>query len=100
MLSCLWLLSLRLLVSLFQELQDQIDELHSELEEYRAQGKVLRPSLKNLLSEEFDIDMKSHGNSGIEPDQGKAHLLYNQLLCCRYANILEAISKNFPKPSQ
>ncbi|XP_009646926.1 ninein isoform X2 [Egretta garzetta] len=53
-----------------QELQDQIDELHSELEEYRAQGKVLRPSLKNSLSEEFDIDMKSHGNSGIEPDQG------------------------------
>uniref|UniRef100_A0A663E0F1 Ninein n=1 Tax=Aquila chrysaetos chrysaetos TaxID=223781 RepID=A0A663E0F1_AQUCH len=53
-----------------RELQDQIDELHSELEEYRAQGKVLRPSLKNSLSEEFDIDMKSHGNSGIEPDQG------------------------------
>lgn len=67
-----------------QELQDQIDELHSELEEYRAQGKVLRPSLKNSLSEEFDIDMKSHGNSGIEPDQGKAHLLYDQLLGCRY----------------
>ncbi|XP_017681003.1 PREDICTED: ninein isoform X4 [Lepidothrix coronata] len=53
-----------------RELQDQIDELHSELEEYRAQGKVLRPSLKNSLSEEFDIDVKSHGNSGIEPDQG------------------------------
>ncbi|XP_061318479.1 ninein isoform X6 [Pezoporus flaviventris] len=53
-----------------RELQDQIDELHSELEEYRAQGKVLRPSLKSLLSEELDIDMKSHGNSGIEPDQG------------------------------
>ncbi|NXW47698.1 NIN protein, partial [Nyctiprogne leucopyga] len=53
-----------------RELQDQIDELHSELEEYRAQGKVLRPSLKNSLSEEFDIDMKNHGNSGIEPDQG------------------------------
>ncbi|XP_049684964.1 ninein isoform X2 [Accipiter gentilis] len=53
-----------------RELQDQIDELHSELEEYRAQGKVLRPSLKNSLSEEFDIDMKSHGNSSIEPDQG------------------------------
>ncbi|KFQ16632.1 Ninein, partial [Leptosomus discolor] len=53
-----------------RELQDQIDELHSELEEYRAQGKVLRPSLKNSLSEEFDIDLKSHGNSGIEPDQG------------------------------
>ncbi|KFO93693.1 Ninein, partial [Buceros rhinoceros silvestris] len=53
-----------------RELQDQIDELHSELEEYRAQGKVLRPSLKNSLSEEFDIDLKSHSNSGIEPDQG------------------------------
>ncbi|XP_061853890.1 ninein [Colius striatus] len=53
-----------------RELQDQIDELQSELEEYRAQGKVLRPSLKNSLSEEFDMDMKSHSNSGIEPDQG------------------------------
>ncbi|XP_074006163.1 ninein isoform X2 [Numenius arquata] len=53
-----------------RELQDQVDELHSELEEYRAQGKVLRPSLKNSLSEEFDIDMKSHGNICIEPDQG------------------------------
>uniref|UniRef100_A0A8C3VAQ4 Ninein n=1 Tax=Catharus ustulatus TaxID=91951 RepID=A0A8C3VAQ4_CATUS len=53
-----------------RELQDQIDELHSELQEYRAQGRVLRPSLKNSLSEEFDIDMKSHGNGGIEPDQG------------------------------
>ncbi|XP_071413293.1 ninein isoform X1 [Pithys albifrons albifrons] len=53
-----------------RELQDQIDELHSELEEYRAQGRVLRPSLRNSLLEEFDMDMKSHGNSGIEPDQG------------------------------
>ncbi|NXC27448.1 NIN protein, partial [Campylorhamphus procurvoides] len=53
-----------------RELQDQIDELHSELEEFRAQGKVLRPSLKNSLSEEFDLDLKGHGNSGIEPDQG------------------------------
>ncbi|XP_066177591.1 ninein isoform X1 [Sylvia atricapilla] len=53
-----------------RELQDQIDELHSELQEYRAQGKLLRPSLKNSLSEEFDMDMKSHGNGGIEPDQG------------------------------
>jgi len=67
-----------------QELQDQIDELHSELEEYRAQGKALRPGLKNSLSEEFDVDMKSYGNSGIEPDQGRACLLYNQLLCCSY----------------
>uniref|UniRef100_A0A8C5TE51 Ninein n=1 Tax=Malurus cyaneus samueli TaxID=2593467 RepID=A0A8C5TE51_9PASS len=53
-----------------RELQDQIDELHSELQEYRAHGKVLRPPLKNSLSEEFDFDMKSHGNGGIEPDQG------------------------------
>uniref|UniRef100_A0A8B9BX49 Ninein n=1 Tax=Anser brachyrhynchus TaxID=132585 RepID=A0A8B9BX49_9AVES len=44
-----------------RELQDQIDELHSELEEYRTQGKAFRPSLKNSLSEEFDIDIKSHG---------------------------------------
>lgn len=58
-----------------QELQDQIDELHSELEEYRTQGKAFRPSLKNSLSEEFDIDLKTHGNSGIEPDQGKTHFL-------------------------
>ncbi|KAK2539035.1 Nin [Columba guinea] len=53
-----------------RELQDQIDELHSELEESRAQGKALRPPLKSSLSEEFDIDFKIHGNSGIEPDQG------------------------------
>ncbi|CAN8215705.1 unnamed protein product [Coccothraustes coccothraustes] len=53
-----------------RELQDQIDELHSELQEFRAQGRVLRPALKNSLSEEFDLDMKSHGTSGIEPDQG------------------------------
>ncbi|XP_031409615.1 ninein isoform X2 [Meleagris gallopavo] len=53
-----------------RELQDQIDELHSELEEYRTQGKVFRPSLKNSLLEEFDIDIKSYGNSGVEPDQG------------------------------
>ncbi|XP_037359211.1 ninein isoform X4 [Talpa occidentalis] len=46
-------------------LQDQVDELQSELEEYRTQGKVLRLPLKNSLSEELD------GNSGCtEPDQG------------------------------
>ncbi|XP_004370911.2 ninein isoform X7 [Trichechus manatus latirostris] len=46
-------------------LQDQVDELQSELEEYRAQGKVFRLPLKNSMSEELD------GNSGgIEPDQG------------------------------
>ncbi|XP_059952221.1 ninein isoform X11 [Mesoplodon densirostris] len=46
-------------------LQDQVDELQSELEEYRAQGKVLRLPLKNSPSEEHDI------NSGcVEPDQG------------------------------
>ncbi|XP_073067371.1 ninein isoform X17 [Manis javanica] len=46
-------------------LQDQVDELQSELEEYRTQGKVFRLPLKNSLSEELDV------NSGhIEPDQG------------------------------
>ncbi|XP_007446669.1 PREDICTED: ninein isoform X2 [Lipotes vexillifer] len=46
-------------------LQDQVDELQSELEEYRAQGKVLRLPSKNSPSEELDI------NSGcLEPDQG------------------------------
>ncbi|XP_027273983.1 ninein isoform X3 [Cricetulus griseus] len=46
-------------------LQDQVDELHSELEEYRAQGKVFRLPLKNSLSEELDVN-----SGGIEPDQG------------------------------
>ncbi|XP_016053588.1 PREDICTED: ninein isoform X3 [Miniopterus natalensis] len=46
-------------------LQDQVDELQSELEEYRTQGKAFRLSLKNPLSEELDV------NSGcLEPDQG------------------------------
>ncbi|XP_054987292.1 ninein [Sorex araneus] len=46
-------------------LQDQVDELQSELEEYRTQGKMFRLPLKNSLSEELDI------NSGcLEPDQG------------------------------
>ncbi|XP_009209788.2 ninein isoform X14 [Papio anubis] len=46
-------------------LQDQVDELQSELEEYRAQGRVLRLPLKNSLSEEIDAN-----SGGIEPDQG------------------------------
>ncbi|XP_073924103.1 ninein isoform X3 [Castor canadensis] len=46
-------------------LQDQVDELQSELEEYRAQGKVFRHPLKNSLSEEFDVN-----GGAIEPDQG------------------------------
>ncbi|KAM4852939.1 ninein [Thomomys bottae] len=46
-------------------LQDQVDELQSELEEYRAQGKVFRLPLKNSLCDELDVS-----NSGIEPDQG------------------------------
>ncbi|XP_057579801.1 ninein isoform X2 [Hippopotamus amphibius kiboko] len=46
-------------------LQDQVDELQSELEEYRTQGRVFRLPLKNSLSEELDV------NRGcIEPDQG------------------------------
>ncbi|XP_021118068.1 ninein isoform X2 [Heterocephalus glaber] len=46
-------------------LQDQVDELQSELEEYRAQGKVFKLPLKNSLSEELDVN-----NSGLEPGQG------------------------------
>ncbi|XP_038193253.1 ninein isoform X4 [Arvicola amphibius] len=46
-------------------LQDQVDELHSELEEYRSQGKIFRLPLKNSLSEELDLN-----SGGIEPDQG------------------------------
>ncbi|XP_069884080.1 ninein isoform X2 [Dipodomys merriami] len=46
-------------------LQDQVDELQSELEEYRAQGKVFRLPLKNSLCDELDLN-----SGGIEPDQG------------------------------
>ncbi|XP_069342977.1 ninein isoform X4 [Eulemur rufifrons] len=46
-------------------LQDQVDELQSELEEYRSQGKVFRLPLKNSLSEELDVN-----SGGIEADQG------------------------------
>ncbi|KAL2789960.1 ninein isoform 6 [Daubentonia madagascariensis] len=46
-------------------LQDQVDELQSELEEYRAQGKVFRLPLKNSLLEELDVN-----SGGIEADQG------------------------------
>ncbi|XP_062944983.1 ninein isoform X7 [Cynocephalus volans] len=46
-------------------LQDQVDELQSELEDYRAQGKVVRLPLKNSLSEELDFS-----SGGIEPNQG------------------------------
>ncbi|XP_038967922.1 ninein isoform X12 [Rattus norvegicus] len=45
-------------------LQDQVDELQSELEEYQAQGRVLRLPCQNALSEELD----GHGD-GIEQDQ-------------------------------
>ncbi|XP_062974312.1 ninein isoform X2 [Elgaria multicarinata webbii] len=46
-----------------RELQDQIDELQSHLEEYQAQGRVVRPSLKNSLFEELNDD------GGVESDQ-------------------------------
>ncbi|XP_063649420.1 ninein isoform X8 [Pan troglodytes] len=46
-------------------LQDQVDELQSELEEYRAQGRVLRLPLKNSPSEEVDAN-----SGGIEPEHG------------------------------
>lgn len=59
------------LVFKLQVLQDQVDELQSELEEYRTQGKVFRLPLKNSLSEELDV------NSGhIEPDQGKPFICH------------------------
>ncbi|PNI83345.1 NIN isoform 7 [Pan troglodytes] len=46
-------------------LQDQVDELQSELEEYHAQGRVLRLPLKNSPSEEVDAN-----SGGIEPEHG------------------------------
>uniref|UniRef100_A0A8D0GG75 Ninein n=1 Tax=Sphenodon punctatus TaxID=8508 RepID=A0A8D0GG75_SPHPU len=49
-----------------RELQDQIDELASELEEYRAQGRLFRPSLKSSLYEEFET---AEGGA-LESDQG------------------------------
>ncbi|ELK05277.1 Ninein [Pteropus alecto] len=47
-------------------LQDQVDELQSELEEYRTQGRVFRNPVKNSLSEDLDVN-----SGGLEPDQGK-----------------------------
>ncbi|XP_074092104.1 ninein-like [Macrotis lagotis] len=46
-------------------LQDQVDELQSELEQYRAQGKVLKLPFKNSLSEDLNVTSQS-----IDPDQG------------------------------
>ncbi|XP_016001287.2 ninein isoform X1 [Rousettus aegyptiacus] len=46
-------------------LQDQVDELQSELEEYRTQGRVFRNPVKNSLSEDLDVN-----SGGLEPDQG------------------------------
>ncbi|XP_059552450.1 ninein isoform X11 [Myotis daubentonii] len=46
-------------------LQDQVDELQSELEEYRTQGRVSRLPLKNTLSEELGVN-----SDCLEPDQG------------------------------
>ncbi|EPY74416.1 ninein isoform 1 [Camelus ferus] len=57
-------------------LQDQVDELQSELEEYRTQGKVFRLPLKNSLSEELDIN-----SSCIEPDQDASCV--TERACCR-----------------
>ncbi|XP_075388087.1 ninein isoform X2 [Tenrec ecaudatus] len=47
-------------------LQDQVDELQSELEEYRAQGRVLSVPGKSSLAEEL-----GGTGGGIEPDQGR-----------------------------
>ncbi|XP_038612857.1 ninein [Tachyglossus aculeatus] len=46
-------------------LQDQVDELQSELEEYRAQGKVFRLPVNNSLADELDIQ-----RGVMEPDRG------------------------------
>uniref|UniRef100_F6VPA7 EF-hand domain-containing protein n=1 Tax=Ornithorhynchus anatinus TaxID=9258 RepID=F6VPA7_ORNAN len=46
-------------------LQDQVDELQSELEEYRAQGKVFRLPVNSSLADELDIQ-----RGGMEPDRG------------------------------
>ncbi|XP_029806941.1 ninein isoform X4 [Suricata suricatta] len=46
-------------------LQDQVDELQSELEEFRVQGKVLRLPSKNSLSEELEV-----ASGGVQPGQG------------------------------
>nr|XP_006116363.1 ninein isoform X3 [Pelodiscus sinensis] len=51
-----------------RELQDRIDELQAELEEYRVQGRIFRPALECSLQEE--LDSKKEGDGGVEPDQG------------------------------
>ncbi|XP_028677897.2 ninein isoform X5 [Erpetoichthys calabaricus] len=48
-----------------RELQDRIDELQLELEEYRTQSKVFRTPVKHSLLEEFDTK-----NDGINLDPG------------------------------
>nr|XP_015206265.1 PREDICTED: ninein isoform X2 [Lepisosteus oculatus] len=48
-----------------RELQDRIDELQEELEEYRTLGRTSRPFFKPSLSEEFDSK-----SPGIESDPG------------------------------
>ncbi|MEE6492293.1 hypothetical protein FKM82_016541 [Ascaphus truei] len=49
-----------------RELQDRIDELQSELEEYRVQGiRGVRPSLKNSLSDEMDSKCAMESDQGI-----------------------------------
>ncbi|XP_036397646.1 ninein [Megalops cyprinoides] len=48
-----------------RELQDRIDELQAELEEYHTLGRAPNLSLKPSLSEEFDTK-----SPGIESDQG------------------------------
>ncbi|XP_061110811.1 ninein [Conger conger] len=48
-----------------REMQDRIDELQAELEEYQTLGRTPNVSLKPSLSEEFD-----NRSPGIESDQG------------------------------
>ncbi|XP_005996034.1 ninein [Latimeria chalumnae] len=48
-----------------RELQDRIDELQLELEEYQVPGRNVRPSMKNSLCEELN-----QMSGGVESDQG------------------------------
>ncbi|XP_058019079.1 ninein isoform X2 [Ahaetulla prasina] len=101
-----------------RELQDHIDELQSQLEEYQIQGRIIRPSLQSSLYEELnDIGMQgsqepapedcSHLNMSIEAEiiieQLKDQLhqdIYNlqqelENTVCHYEKQLEETRANY-----
>lgn len=67
MLSLFVLLALMVLHVVHQELQDHIDELQSQLEEYHSQGRVGRPLLQNSLYEELADDGVGSGQGTSDP---------------------------------